>query len=199
MRHRGRRTNSRHTRPFRIPFCALALATLLSPAAATVTWAQTNPLIEYPVKAAFLADFAQFIEWPRDAFQSEKGPFILCVFRHNPFGNALDEIVQGRKINNREVVARRIKELPDLKSCQLVFVSDRDDSALSEIISSLKGASALLVGESDDFAQRGGGIQFFLEGNRLRFAINMDALQRARLTASSKLLALAKIVHDGGR
>jgi hypothetical protein len=55
-----------------------------------------------------------------------------------------------------------------------------------------------VVGESAEFAERGGGIQFFLENNKLRFAINVDAIQRARVQASSKLLALAKIVHDQG-
>jgi hypothetical protein len=83
-----------------------------------------------------------------------------------------------------------------LKPCQLVFVNSAEDKLLSEILNSLKGTSALVVGESEGFAERGGEIQFFLEDNKLRFAINVDAIHRARLTVSSKLLALAKIVHD---
>ena len=87
----------------------------------------------------------------------------------------------------------------DLKSCQLVFVSAADDKRLPEVLISLKDASAIVVGETEGFAERGGGIQFFLEDNRLRFAVNVDAAQRARLKVSSKLLALARIVHDEGR
>lgn len=196
LRQRRRRTRSLHTLHFRVPFCAPALAALLSLAAANTTWAQASPSVEYQVKAAFLFNFAKFVEWPSGAFQSEKAPIVLCVFRHDPFGSALDDIVRGKTINNREVLARRITELQDLKSCQLVFVSDRDDQRLSEILNSLKGVSALVVGESDGFAERGGGIQFFLEDNKLRFAVNVDVLQRVRLTVSSKLLTLARIVHD---
>ena len=179
-----------------LPFCAMALAALLSLAAAAPTRGQDNPSTEYQVKAAFVFNFAKFVEWPVDTFKSENDPIVFCVFRHDPFGSALDEIIRGKAINNRAVLARRITELPDLKSCQLVFVSSVDYGHLSEVLKSLKGTSALVVGESEGFAERGGGIEFFQEDKKLRFAINVDAIQRARLTVSSKLLALARIVHD---
>jgi uncharacterized protein DUF4154 len=179
-----------------VKYCALALAALLSLAAASPTRAQAGSSVEYQVKAAFLFNFAKFIEWPPNAFPSDKSPITICVFKHDPFGTALDEVIRGKTINNRAILARRINELPDLKPCQLVFVNSAEDKLLSEILNSLKGTSALVVGEGDGFAERGGGIQFFLEDNKLRFAINVDAVQRARLNVSSKLLALARIVHS---
>jgi hypothetical protein len=91
-----------------------------------------------------------------------------------------------------------VNEPEDLKGCQVVFVSDREDKVLSEIQKNLKDNSVLVVGESAEFAERGGSVQFFLEGDKLRFAVNIDAVQRARLQVSSKLLALARIVHDNG-
>jgi hypothetical protein len=193
---RRRRAESLLTHHFRSAFCVMAFAALLSLAAAIPTRSQGNLPIEYQVKAAFLFNFAKFVEWPLGTFQSEKAPIILCVFGHDPFGSALDEIIRGRTINNRAVLARRINELPELKSCQLVFVSSVEGKHLSEVISSLKGASVLMVGEGEGFAERGGGIQLFIEDSKLRFAVNVDSMQRARLTVSSKLLALAKIVHD---
>jgi hypothetical protein len=87
----------------------------------------------------------------------------------------------------------------DLKSCQLVFVSAAEDKRLPEVLNNLKDTSAIVVGEGEGFAEHGGGIQFFLEDNRLRFAVNVDAVQRARLRVSSKLLALARIVHEQDR
>jgi hypothetical protein len=196
MRRQRQNTGSLQSAFCRAQICLLALAVLLSFAAATLTWAQASPSVEYQVKAAFLFNFAKFIDWPSDAFESEKAPIVLCVFGHDPFGSALDDIVRGKTISNRPVLARRINELPDLRSCQLVFVSERDDKRLPEILNSLRGTSALVVGESEGFAERGGAVQFFLEANKLRFAVNLDAIQRARLTVSSRLLALARIVHD---
>ena len=154
--------------------------------------------MEYPVKAAFLYNFARFIEWPAEAFPNEKSPIALCVFRHDPFGSVLDEVLHGKSINNRELQARRVNELPELKTCQVIFISGEEDKHLPEVLNSVKGASALVVGESEEFAERGGTIQFYLENNKLRFAVNLDAAQRARLQLSSRLLALARIVRDGG-
>jgi len=181
-----------------VQFCAVALALLIAVADAIPIGAQVNPTLEYQVKAAFLYNFVKFVEWPPDAFQNEKSPLTLCVFRYDPFGSALDEVIAGQTLNNRRVVVQRINKLPDLKACQLVFVSDREDKHLPEIMDSLEGASVLVVGEGGDFAEHSGGIQFFLENNKLRFAVNVDAIQRARLKVSSKLLALARIVHDKG-
>jgi YfiR/HmsC-like len=192
------RTESLRIQRLRSPFRLMTLLVLLSLVVVISAWGQGNAAVEYQVKAAFLFNFAKFVEWPSDTVQGEKTPITLCVFRHDPFGAALDEIIRGKIINNRAVLSRRINEFSDLKSCQLVFISSVEDKHLGEVIASLKGTSALLVGEGQDFAERGGGIQLFQEDGKLRFAINVDSIQRARLTVSSKLLALAKIVHDQG-
>lgn len=170
---------------------------IFSMAAGSPTFlAQAKDPTEYEIKAAFLLNFAKFVEWPSDAFPNDIAPINLCVIRYDPFGSALDDTIRGKIISNRQLLARRMNELPDLRSCQMVFVSDREDKRLPEILSSVKGSNALIVGESEDFAERGGGVQFYVENSRLRFAVNVDAVQRARLTVSSKLLMLAKIVHD---
>jgi YfiR/HmsC-like len=195
LRHTTRETRWLRNARLGMQLYTVALAAL---AGAIQARPQAAPSVEYQVKAAFLFNFAKFIEWPRDAFPNEKTPINLCVFRHDPFGSALEEVIREKAINNRGLLAERINDLAELKACQLVFVSGREEKQLPEILNSLKGASALVVGESADFAERGGAVQFFLENNKLRFAINVDAIQRARLQASSKLLALARIVHDSG-
>ena len=177
-------------------FCALAAAALLALAGATSAPAQGSPSIEYQVKAAFLFNFAKFVDWPPNSFPDEKTPIAVCIFRYDPFGSALDDIIRGKNIDNRPFVKRRIDEIGELKACQIVFVSAREDKLLPDILNNLKGASALVVGEGENFAERGGEIQFYLENNRMRFTVNVDAVQRARLSISSKLLTLAKIVHD---
>jgi hypothetical protein len=83
-----------------------------------------------------------------------------------------------------------------LKSCQIVLVSGSADKDLSAALDTLKTSNALVVGESEGFAKRGGGIQFYLEAEKVRFSVNVDATKRARPNVSSKLLALARIVHD---
>ena len=176
--------------------CAVTLSALLALVAVSPRCTTANSVSEYQVKAAFLLNFAKFIEWPPDALPDIASPITFCVFRHDPFGSDLENAVRGKTINSRELLTRRVKALPDLKACLLVFVSSQENKSLQEILNNLKGSGVLVVGESEEFAERGGGFEFYMEDNKVRFSANLDALQRARLTVSSKLLALARIVHE---
>lgn len=163
---------------------------------ATSNWAQASPPSEYQVKAAFIYNFAKFVDWPPDAFLDEKSPLALCVYGKDPFGSALDDAVRGKTIGNRDITVRRNNKLQELNACQIVFVSNSESEHLPGILAGLHGSSALIVGESPHFAEQGGQIQFLLEDKRIRFSINVDAVNRARFRMSSKLLALAQIIHD---
>jgi hypothetical protein len=158
--------------------------------------AQVNSVSEYQLKAAFLFNFAKFVDWPPTAFASSRAPIHFCLLGKDPFGSSLDALIQGKRINDREMDVRRVKKLGDIRVCQVVFIGSSGDMPLSEVFDSLKGGLAVTVGDSADFARRGGEIQLFLEDGRIRFSVNVDAVQRAGLTISAKLLALATIVHD---
>jgi len=154
---------------------------------------------EYQVKAAFLFNFGKFVEWPQSSFASPQAPFWVCVLGEDPFGSSLDDTLRAKAIDGHPVSVTRIKGATSARGCQIVFVSASEKARLPAILGSLRGWNALVVGESEGFAAAGGGIQFLLEENRVRFAINPDAIRRAGLQASSRLLALAKIVHDDPR
>jgi len=157
--------------------------------------AQANSSSEYQVKAAFLFSFAKFIDWPPGSFASPQSPFSICILGADPFGPAIDDSLRGKTIGDRAVVVRRAREPGEVRRCQIVFISSSENRRLSEILSSLQGASVLIVGDADHFADSGGTIGLMLEENRIRFAINTDAAESAGLKISSKLLALAKIVR----
>jgi len=148
------------------------------------------------LKAAFLFNFAKFTEWPSEAFPSAPSPFLVCVLGKDPFGRVLDDTLQGKSIAERPIVIERLRDMAGARHCQVVFVSRSEDSRLAAIFRALRGSIALLVGETDGFARFGGTIELTLEEDRVGFIINPDAAGRAGLRLSSKLLALAKIVHD---
>jgi hypothetical protein len=165
---------------------------------AAASFAELNSPSEYQIKAAFLYNFAKFIEWPASTFRNPKQPIGICVFGRDPFGPALEEALYGKSIGSRSVFLARAHQIPELAGCQVVFISAQESSHVTEILHSLRGHSTLLVGESEGFASSGGAIQFVLDQKRVRFAINPDAANRAGLKISSKLLALATIVRDPG-
>lgn len=175
---------------------ALILAALLSFAGAPVDWAQAVPPGEYQLKAAFLFNFAKFIDWPPASFANPQSPFTICILGADPFGRAMDDALQGKMIGDRPVAVERIRNLADARRCQIVFISSSEKRQLREILNGLRGTSALVVGETEGFAAAGGVIQFALEENRVHFLINTDAADRAGVKVSSKLLSLARVVHD---
>ena len=108
----------------------------------------------------------------------------------------MDDALQGKMIGDRPVAVERIRDLADARHCQMVFISSSEKRQLREILDGLRGTNALVVGETEGFAAAGGVIQFALEENRVRFLINTDAAGRAGVKVSSKLLSLARVVHD---
>jgi len=176
----------------------VALALALAVAHSALLFAQAKPPTEYEIKAAFLYNFAKFVEWPSSAFKGPKQPLAICVIGRDPFGQALEDALSGKSIGDHPVSLAHSKDLGELAACQIVFVSTTESPRLLEILARLRGHGVLLVGEAEGFATAGGTIQFVLEQNRVRFAINPDAADRAGLKISSKLLALALIVHDAG-
>ncbi len=160
------------------------------------TLADSPSFSEYQVKAAFLYNFARFVEWPTDAFLDAHAPILLGIVGEDPFGDALEQALKGKSVNGRELVLKRLTRQQDLKGFHMLFVSSSEARHLSQIMESLKGKCVLTVGETEGFAQTGGVINFTLEENKVHFEINVDTAERAHLKISSKLLALAKVLKD---
>jgi YfiR/HmsC-like len=158
--------------------------------------AQAKTASEYEIKAAFLYNFAKFVEWPAASFANSKQPLNICVLGPDPFGHFLDEAVLGKSIEGHPVSVTRGRLIQDMLECHILFVGGSQRLSLADLLNKLRGKNVLLVGESEDFAFSGGTVQFVLEGNHVRFVINPDAAERAGLKISSKLLALAVVVHD---
>jgi hypothetical protein len=148
---------------------------------------------EYRVKAAFLLNFAKFIEWPAEAFKSPGDPLAICVLGQNPFGSALEDLIRDKTVANRPFVVREVSNAQQAGKCQMVFISSSERKRLHSFLEDLKGRSILTVGEADDFTANGGVINFKLKDSRVRIEIDPAAAERAKLHISSKLLSLAEI------
>jgi hypothetical protein len=159
--------------------------------------AQAPKPTEYEVEAAYLSNFGRFVEWPArvGAGQTNNDPFYVCVLGQDPFGSLLDGALRGETIGGGPMVAKRISGPEDAAGCRILFVSSSRDSQLNAILTALGTSNILTVGEMPGFTRRGGMIQFVLDGNRVRFEINLAAAQRAGLTLSSELLKVAVAVR----
>ena len=170
------------------------LTLILLAGAALQLRAQAPAFDEYQVKAAFLYNFAKFVEWPPGTFANSNEPIGICVVGQNPFGSALDDMVRGKKIGDRAFAVRRLPDTQQASKCQILFIGAAEWKRTPALLEALKGAGILTVGETDDFTALGGVIGFRLEGTRVRIQIALETAERTRLRISSKLLSLAEIV-----
>lgn len=161
------------------------------------TYAGGQEMEEYQVKAAFLYNFAKFVEWPPQAFKTPQDPIAICVLGANPFGAALADLIRGKSIDGRPIVFRLVQEAEEAGACQILFVGASAEKRFRSLWGNLTPAGLLTVGEAPGFTADGGMINFKLDSGRVRFEINLDAAQRAQLHISSKLLSLAQIVKTG--
>jgi hypothetical protein len=177
---------------------ALRVLGLLAALGAGASAQASAPSKEYQVKAAFLFNFAQFVDWPSSAFVEDDAPLVICVLGADPFGSYLDELVRGELVNNRRLMVRRFHTSEDVKGCQVLFVSRSESKNLDKALASGKGMDALTVSDVDGFAERGGIIQLTTEGGKIRLKINVLAAKASSLVISSKLLRSAEIVASKG-
>ncbi len=149
---------------------------------------------EYAVKAAFLYNFAKFVDWPSESFRNETTPLVLGIVGVDPFGSLL-ETLKDKTVKGRKLVIRRLSRLENFEDCQILFISGSEKGALRPILAAVKNHPILTVSDIDRFAPQGGMIGLVAVDNTINFEINLDTVQRSKLKVSSQLLKLAKIIQ----
>lgn len=171
----------------------LLLAVILwhgQPATAAEPWVTK----EYQVKAAFLYNFTKFVEWPEEKFAATNSPLVIGVLGKNPFGTALAETVRDRKVNGHGIEVRQIDTVAEIKGLHVLFVSAGETQRFEGLAAALKEGSVLGVGESEAFLKECGALRFALEDDKVRFDIDMNCAERAKLKISAQLQKLARTV-----
>jgi YfiR/HmsC-like len=166
----------------RVVLCFLAVVT------------QAQSATEYQVKAAFLFNFAKFVEWPADVFPVADAALQVCVLGQDPFGHDFEQMIADKTVDGHRIEVIHPSGVPQAKACQIIFVASSEKRQVREILRGLRGASVLTVGDSAGFAGMGGIINFVLDDGRVRFEINVKAAERAHLKVSARLLTVAKVI-----
>jgi hypothetical protein len=148
---------------------------------------------EPQLKAVFVYNFAQFTEWPADAFSGPRSPLVIGVFGDDPVEDYLRQAVKGESVNGRTVVVQHFGQVNDIKDCHILFTSRAEERHWRDVVETLQGKSVLTVSDIDNFTQNGGMIGLCKVNNKLRLKVNPEATKVAHLNISSKLLRAAEI------
>lgn len=148
---------------------------------------------EYKVKAAFFYHFANFVDWPASTFKATNGHLRICVMGKDPFGESLDATLSNKSVGDHPFEIRRNPAANQLRHCHLLYLPSSGSSKLQALQHRIANEDVLTVGETRDFMRQGGMVQFFVDNQKIRFAINTNVVNQTNLKVSSKLLRLAKI------
>jgi hypothetical protein len=179
----------------RLRSARIALVTCLLTCAAS--WPATPPG-EYQVKAVFLYNFGQFVDWPAHVFDTPQAPFVICIAGKDPFGKTLDDVVRGESIGGHSLVVRRLQDARGAEECRILFVGQGQAKLLADSLDAVRGHNVLTVTEIDGAERQGAIIVLFSENNRIRMRINLAAARASDLVISSKLLRPAVLVGQEG-
>lgn len=176
----------------------LALALMLASAtfftAGSVAAQAARPSADQ-VQAAYLYNFGKFIKWPPGVPASQSGSFIICVLDQDPFGKTLATTLAGESVGGRPVSVKRLPRAQDAGACHILFISSEQEKDLPGILAALDDSSVLTVSDMPEFSKRGGMIQFVLQGDRVRFEINLGSAEKSHLILASELLKVAAAVR----
>lgn len=146
---------------------------------------------EFDIKAVFVYNFTQFIQWPEESFQSPDDKFVIGVLGENVFGKSLEEAVAGEHYQSRPIVVEYYPTVRDIRKCHILYIG-----SVANIGAAVRSGAVLTIGEQEDFMSQKGVLRFYNEGNKIRIQINQERAAASGLTISSKLLRLATIYKD---
>jgi hypothetical protein len=149
-----------------------------------------DEVTEYDLKAAYLLNFAIYVEWP-----TPPEPVSICVFGNNPFtAKTIDTLLKAKagQINANFEYPRQLEQL---SQCNILFLALSEQENFSKIIAQLNHKPVLIVTDSQNGLPQGAMVNLTVESNRLRFEVDINAALASELKISSKLLKLAKVVQ----
>jgi hypothetical protein len=155
---------------------------------------RTEVAAEVKVKAGLVFNFAKFGTWPAMGVDS---PIVLCVVGAEAIATVLADTARGVSITGHALEVRRPETTGSWRACHVLFVGESASAPGAEGIRAIRKQPILTVSDGKGFSRSGGVIEFYIQDGRMRFIINLDALDRAGVRLSSRLLGLAKTIRDG--
>jgi hypothetical protein len=156
--------------------------------------AQVTATAEFRAKANFLAKVPNFIEWAAESLPPGPSPFLICILGDFSFALPLAESVRGKTLQEKQIEVRGVRKEQDLHSCHILFVSHFERKSYARMLGSVRGQNVLTIGETPEFLDAGGIVNFSMHGELLQFDVNLGEANRAHLKISSRLLSLARRV-----
>jgi len=184
------RASNEVIKPWLFRACYLACLLLVAQGSLQCLAQSTPRVATSDVEAAYLYNFGKFVRFPNTSEQAS-APFVICILGEDTFGGTLDSIIANESIAGRKIASRRLTSPAATAGCQIVFIAQTEEPRLAKDLALLEKSPILTVSDVDGFLEHGGMIQFLVQNNRVRFGVNLSAVEQGGLALSSELLKVA--------
>lgn len=150
--------------------------------------------LEYPIKAAFLFKFGEFVQWPADAFEVSDGAINICVVGDSGFAAIVSNAIKNETVAGRKVVAQPLASIAASDPCHIAYIGGSQKQSVADALQAVAGRPMLTVTDETK-GPAAGVIHFVIRSNRVRFIINDKVAAANSLTLSSALLNIAVSVQ----
>ena len=148
------------------------------------------------LKAAFVFQFANYVQWPESSFKEASSPIVIGIVGNDAMVKTLSASVRGKMVGAHPIEVTSVGNEKAVAPCHILYIDGSIDTRVDQYLAVTRSKPILTVSDHENFTSEGGVIRLFKKDNKLRFEVNVDEAQRAGLTISSKLLGLAQVVHD---
>ncbi len=139
-------------------------------------------------QALYIYNFTKYIEWPNGSDE-----LVIGAIGAGTIHRELEKMVQSKGGGKLKFI--KLTSYNNLDQCNIIFLTKEQDRNLNLVLAKTKGKSILVISEIESSASKGAGISFFLENEKLKFAINKNSIEKRNMKVSGNLLSLAKIVN----
>jgi hypothetical protein len=153
------------------------------------------PQIETEVKAVFLFNFAQFVEWSPEVLPQADSPIVIGILGKDPFGAYLEETISDELVNGHPLTIKRFSSLKQIARCHILYINPNRSIRIDNVLKVVLGKGILTVSDAGNFAKQGGMIQFIEDDDNVKLRINLNAVKESNISISSKLLSLSEIIE----
>jgi hypothetical protein len=179
----------------------LALLAMLVALPRPLAGADPALALEYKVKAGYLYNFAKYVEWPSSnatnaATTPDLSPIVIGVVGGAEVLPILQQVLQGKSLEGRPLQVKAVAKPVADTGCHILFFHHSFGQSPTQIGQALSNAPVLVVGDGEQFAEKGGMIGFVREEESFRIHLNLAATARAGLKVSSKLSSVAHLVKS---
>ena len=135
------------------------------------------------VKALFIYNFTNYIDWPGRS----GGSFVIAVLGESPIIGELQAVAKMKKVGTSSIEIKKVGSVAEIGNSQIVFLPLQKKKSLPELSQALAGKPILIVsdGASGDF-----GINFIEDAQKQLFQISKSNIESHKLKVNATLITL---------